>query len=535
MAEVKISKKFFLLNSASSGLMMAANLGVMLWLQPFLLARVSPEEYAMIPIVLSTMAFVPVFTSILTLGLGQFVTVAHSRGEHDRVRSIVSTALPLYALASTVLAIIGVVSVIWLPHFVSVPPEHLWKWRWMLGLSWIPPITGLILAPFQMGFIITNRLVYGDLVSVACQAVRLVMLVFLMTVMGASVLWVITAQVASQILEQTTQVPFSLKLAPSLRYKKGFFDPAIAKALLAYGSWALLSNGAQAVKNSIDPLLLSAVPSWSHAKQSTHISAFHVGGVAPRQITGLLGILLRPMIPVMAILHGSGNQERCSRFVLKSCRYLGCLAAIMGGVIAVLGTDLMDVYIGNTGVSNEFLSIASAVVTLLSIALCIQSMLAPVGIYAMASARVKPWGIIQAIIQSGNILVTATLLFGFGLGAKGSALGTATYALLLEIPIVFWFITKAFSISWLSACRHVLLPVIGTALCAGGITAGLHTLIAADSWIHLLSIGAITAVVVVASTYTFVVEADDKIQIKKSIHRGFSLLSARANGNQDKK
>src|SRR2546422_1018991 len=102
-SQVAISKRLVLINSASSVVTKVLSATVLLWMHRYLLRRISPEEYSLLPVVMSIVAFMPLLTVTLTAGLGRYVVEAYARGDERRVTQIVSTMFPWLLAASLVL------------------------------------------------------------------------------------------------------------------------------------------------------------------------------------------------------------------------------------------------------------------------------------------------------------------------------------------------------------------------------------------------------------------------------------------------
>ncbi len=58
----KVSKSLIQLNSLSSIALRLLSVTVLIWTQQYLLRRISPEEYALYPVLVSTMIFAPILT-----------------------------------------------------------------------------------------------------------------------------------------------------------------------------------------------------------------------------------------------------------------------------------------------------------------------------------------------------------------------------------------------------------------------------------------------------------------------------------------
>lgn len=54
-SRVEISKRLVLINSGSSVLAHLVNISILLWLHQYLLRRISPEEYSLYPVIVSTL------------------------------------------------------------------------------------------------------------------------------------------------------------------------------------------------------------------------------------------------------------------------------------------------------------------------------------------------------------------------------------------------------------------------------------------------------------------------------------------------
>jgi hypothetical protein len=95
MPQVEISKRLVLINTASGILARTINVSVVVWLHQYLLRRITPEEYSLLPLLLSVIVLLPLLASILTAALGRFVLEAYVRGDYRAVTQIVSTAFPM--------------------------------------------------------------------------------------------------------------------------------------------------------------------------------------------------------------------------------------------------------------------------------------------------------------------------------------------------------------------------------------------------------------------------------------------------------
>ena len=96
--EVVISKRLVFVNSLSGVAAKVLNLGVLIWLQQYLLRRISAEEYSLYPVLISLIVFLPPATSVLTGGLTRYIVEAYAKGDERRVTQITSTMSILFII-----------------------------------------------------------------------------------------------------------------------------------------------------------------------------------------------------------------------------------------------------------------------------------------------------------------------------------------------------------------------------------------------------------------------------------------------------
>jgi len=125
--KIEISKRLVLINSASSVVAKVLNVCVLVWLYQYLLRRISPEEYALYPVLMGVMAFAPLLTLILTSGLGRYIVDAYAKGDEQRVTQITSTMFPLLLAATVPVLVIGGLFAWYVDRILTIAPAYVGK------------------------------------------------------------------------------------------------------------------------------------------------------------------------------------------------------------------------------------------------------------------------------------------------------------------------------------------------------------------------------------------------------------------------
>ncbi len=170
---IEISKRLVLLNTASAVVARTIYLSVILWLHQYLLRRIDPGEYQLLPLLTSIIILLPLFTSMLTSGIGRFVLAAYVKGDDRGVTQIVSTMLPLLMAAGGIILAGGGVLAWYVDKVLSVPFAQLWDARLMTALLVFSAAIKPPLAAYGVGFYVQQKFVLYNLIGVGSEMLRL--------------------------------------------------------------------------------------------------------------------------------------------------------------------------------------------------------------------------------------------------------------------------------------------------------------------------------------------------------------------------
>ena len=149
MAEnVPISKRLMLVNSISTIGSRLINAGVMVWVVQYLLNRLDPAQYALLPVVMGVMFIIPILTGALQQSLGRYLTEAYARSDDERFTALTSTMLMVMGAAGLGLAGLGVLVAWSVPYWLRVGSELVGDAQLMVGLVFWNIAARLAMGPF---------------------------------------------------------------------------------------------------------------------------------------------------------------------------------------------------------------------------------------------------------------------------------------------------------------------------------------------------------------------------------------------------
>ncbi len=509
MSRVQISKRLVLINSASSAVVLVLNLTVLIWLQQYLLKRISPEEYALLPPVMAAMAFAPLITMVLTGGLGRYITVAYARGDDEEITRICSTMFPLLLIGGIVFLCAGWVAAWHVDRILVVSPAYLDEARLMLALLVFSTAVRLPAAVFGSGFVVRQKLMLQDFIDVGCQLVRIGLLFALLLGFGAQVLWVTVALVVSELLNLLISVPVSMRLVPAQRVRWGCFSWSLAKELTSYGGWGMLNQFGETLKQAAEPLILNRFST------AMDVSIYYVGGIAPRQLRLLMGPLSRPFIPVLAAAAAVGDMQRLRNIYLRVARYQAWVLMLFVIPAGIFGNDLMMLYIGPDYAG------ASIVMGVLLCVGVLGSFNALGVAVAAAIGDMKGISLRMTSVQILSVILGIFAVANLNTGASGLAIAALVSVTLFEASIVWPYCRKLVGADFRLWLIEVVKPAVMPAIIPLVFCIAVKGLVAIDNWWLLIAVSTASASLYGGAVLVFFLRPEDKRDLSGALGRLF--------------
>ena len=445
-SKVEISKRLVLINSASSLVTRLLSISVLIWLQQYLLKRITPEEYSLLPVLYSVMMFAPLVTTILTGGLGRYIVEAYAKDDDERVTQIVSTMFPILCVVGLVFLICGWTFAWYIGSVLNIAPERLWDARIMMALLMFSAAVRLPLSPFGVGLYVRQKYVLGNIIGVSTEIFRLTLLFSLLFGIGTRVMWVVTASVCAEMLSLAIGVIVSRRLVPMLRFRPSHIYWPIAKELTSFGGWSFVASLADTIRTSADVIILNRLGT------PTDVTCFHVGTLAMSHIHGLYLTARGPLQPALTALHATDDKARLQNVYVRGGR-LALWAALLPAVpLMVFSRELITLYVGEQYIQAGSVMLIS--LTLFPIAYGSSMTVA----MANAKKMMRPWALIIATTNLVNLVLTFYFVGQLKMGAVGSVTATMVAVCFFYPLFVFPLGLRLVGVSLKRWLRETMIP-----------------------------------------------------------------------------
>jgi len=465
---------------------------------------------------MAPLACVPLFTSVLTGGLGRYAVEAYAKGDNQRVTQIVSSIFPLLLVASVLTVLVGGLAAWQVGRILVIAAPLVGKAQIMFALLALMAAANLALSPFGLGFYVRQKFVLLNVINLGVQVLRACMLFALLFGIGTSVLWVVVAGVTSEMVGLIIRTWTSRRLLPALNFRVSEMSRATARQVLTFGTWTFVQNLAETIRNSADPIILN------HLGTPLDVTCLHLGSMAHRELRRVIGLVLSPLLPPLTALHAKGDNAGLRYLYLRGGRVTLWAVLLPATFLVIYRQELMELYVG-----AKF----SAAAAVMAILLCTF----PIGIghcmrwaIAYATGDIRRLALIVLFNQLVNLSLTFYLVGVAKMGAMGAALATFLVAAILG-PLLLWNIGfRMIDVTLREWLARTAIP--GLLPAAGGAAAWLaiRAVTEPESWLQLAASGLAGAAVYAAVLGAFCLQPVDRNDLRHVWNRLRTTLGRRA-------
>ncbi len=472
-SRVEISKRLVVVNTASGAVARVINISVLVWLHQYLLRRISPEEYQLLPVLTGIILLLPLLTTVLTAGLGRFVVAAYARGDDRDITQIVSTMFPLLLVAGSILLAAGLAFSWYVDRILSIPPDRVWDARIMMALLMLSVGTRPPCAVFAVGLFVRQKFVLHNFLKVADEMLRLVLLFILLFGVSTRVLWVVVANVTAEISMTLVLVVVSRRLIPALRFRRSEIRWERARELISFGGWNFLSYLAGRLRLTVIPLILNRLAT------PMDVNMYYIGSLPRRQIELWGDVLATPLSPVVTGMHAIGAKERVRNVYMRGGR-IALWVTLMAALPAIIySRTLIRLYIG-----NAFMD-AAVVIAFTLACLPLHNGAWMIWHVANATGRIRALGIRSLVIQLLVIGATFYLVREQGWGAVGAAFASFGITVATTSLTLWPLGLKLANVEFAAWVRQTLVPGLAPGCVAAVAWVALDIVAKPNSWIGL--------------------------------------------------
>lgn len=409
-------------NIAQLGLTMVVGI----WYVPYLVRRLGPAAYGLIPLTSVITSYMMLITVGLESAVGRFQTLALSREEHENANLIFNVALWGNVALCALLIIPAFFAIAHAEHLIRIPPGYETATRWLFAGTITAFLLNQIKTSFTVSFFSCNRLDLQNLVTAGETLTRIGLVVLLFAAWAPRVEYVGAAILAGTLVAFVGTIWAWRALTPTLYISWRLFDWAMLRKLSHTGAWVIISQIGVMLYLNIDLVVANRL--FGPEQSGRYAAVLQL----PFLIRSLSVAVAGVFAPTTFQIYARNDIAGLVAYLRRSVKFVGLVMALPIGLTCGFGEPLLRVWLG-----PEFRGFGLLLVVMAA-HLCVNLAMYPLYPLPLAVNRVKIPGLVTLAVGVGNLALALFLAGPAGWGLYGIAAAgavTLTVRHLLFTPL----------------------------------------------------------------------------------------------------
>lgn len=448
--ETQGARKRFLINVSSNAALLSAQVGVTLWLTPFLIGHLGIAAFGMVLLVNSLVSYMSFLSNALDSVINRFLAIDLNTGDTFAANKTFNTAL--FGIVGIILVLFPLVFAISLafPNLFHVPLGWENDARLLLFLAAFAFFIQLIGSVFVVSPFVHSKFLLKNTGDLAGLFARISFILIMFSLLRPHMWYAGGGMLVGVVVALFGYIIVWRKLTPELHIQITAFDRSLLPDFVGMGGWVIVNSVGVILLSRVDLIVVNA-----------YFGAALTGGYgAVAQFSLFMGYLVNAlgsvMRPVVLTKYAQRDFVGLQSLGSQGVKLFGLVLALPVGLLCGFSRPILSVWLGP---SYEYLSI------LLVLIVCHQSLnlsVRPLSQIQNAYNKVR-WPGIATLLSGGVSLGLGVLLAMWGRwGAAGVAVAvgvTWTAKNAVYMPIYTACIMK---LPWWTFLPRLGCSIIGT-------------------------------------------------------------------------
>ncbi len=471
---------------------------VFIWVQQYLLKRISPGEYAVYAIISSLVFLLPFITSALVSAGVRYMIFEYTRRDFGKMNRILSTSIILNATIGSIILLVSLLAVYFLDHILSIEQEYLYDAQLMFLIIIITFLVNFALTPLGLGLHITQKLVIKNIIDLIVEILKIALLFSLLFGVSTKALWLVVANAFALILALGVRIFLSKKIIPQMSFSISYFDKAFVNKFLSFGSWNSIILLSRYLRNFAALFILNRFGT------NTDVSNFNIGRFVSRQTLQVWEPIRSSIGAPLIAMHSKNQFQRLNDTYLKGSRLAIWITSFVVFPAIIFSEVFVTLYVGEV-----YINAAYIIMALLSI-VPFQMLNAMLPQISAAMDNQKDLAIRMLTIQVVNIVAMYYVLVIMNLTVIEMAISIAVINIIGELFVITIFAKRNLNIKYTNVLNKGLMPGVLPGFIASLYWLAINYNVEITSYIQLGLLVLPGFLVLIFCIYTFGLQQDKK-------------------------
>jgi membrane protein EpsK len=490
-------KKQFPLNITANIFYFVLNLGIGIWLVPYLIHHLGVASYGLVPLATSITAYMSLLTISLNGAVSRYLTIDLQKKDNKSANQFFNTAFfGSLGLVLLMLPIAGLISY-FVTDIFDVPSGQSGNARLLFFAIMAAFLVTTVNSNFAVSSFAKNRFDLRNGVEGSGLIARVIFIILLFNLFSPHLFYVGLSYLGGSLITLIGAVWVWKKLTPELKVCFANFDRSRLRDLTGMGGWMFINQAAMLLFLNIDLIVVNKL--FGADSGGKYASVLQWTILLRSMAATLVGVLT----PIILSYYARGQMDQVINVSKKAVKLLGLTMALPIGVVCGFAAPLLSIWIGPQ--FSEF----APLMWLLVGHLCINLSVLPLFSNQLALNKVKIPGIIALSMGVVNFILAISLPLLFGWGIYGVAAAGAIVLTLKNAIFTPWYGAQILNKPWNTFINSMLPGLIAT-IAIAIISFGIAHNFNQSSWVDLIISFSIITLAYLLVVFFVVLRCDER-------------------------
>lgn len=502
-------KKQFIFNFMSSIAVFISNLVINFFLTPYVLHKLGTEAYGFIGLVNSIVSYISVVTVALNSLAGRYITLAYHKGDIKKAKEYMTSVFFANVVLSGIVFIASIYITCNIAQIINVPEYLISDVRLTMMMAFANICFSLLSVVFSVAAFIKNKLYYNSFASIISVIIRIIIICggfFLFT----PHIWYYTfSGLLSAIVLLCLQKFYTKKLTPELKIDREYFKIFKIFEIIKSGVWISLESLNKILQTGLDLLIANLFVS------TVATGILSIAKSIPNILLQIPALISGIFNPQLARLYAENKREVLIERFKFSVRFLTFVMNVPLVGFLIFGMDFFKLWLPYKN-AYELKAIYNISVLTVIPLLCNAYV---EGLYYANTLtnKIKESVIITFFFSVASISIEFLLLTCTEIDPLYVIAGTS--AVLMSIRSL---VVTPYYCAWVlkipkNTFYRPLIKALGLSVIIGILFKLMHSLWTIHSWLELIMLCSICAIVGYTFSFFLSFNADEKSEVIKLI------------------
>lgn len=448
------------------------NLGIGVWLVPYLINNLGIAVYGLVPLAVSISSYLGLVTVPFNMSVSRFLTIDLQKKDFAMANQTFNTAFWGSLLVSLCMLPFVVLGSFFIPNLLNTPYGYETVSRVFFFLMASAFLLTSVSSNFSVSCFSKNRLDILMILQAIGLLVRILIIVVIFKCIQAQIWHIGIGFFGGTLIIFAGGIWAQRKLTPELKIKLFCLDRSRLRSLLGMGGWVFVNQLGALFFLNIDLVVINRI---FGPETVGRYGALLQWVIVLRSLCGILSALFTPTI---YSYYAQKNYDQIVRLAKTGIKFLGLMLSVPIGLICGFASPLLSIWLG-----SDFSKLAPLLWILVG-PLCITLAVRPSFSIQQAFNKVRIPGIVTLIAGGLNLFLAIFFPLVLGWGMYGIAAAGAITLILKNGIFTPWHIGRISNTSWYYIMRSVFPGVLGAGVLAIA-SFGISTIARLTNWSEL--------------------------------------------------